>query len=86
MRVFRCVDPMDGDDLMTIDEVKQVVRLYNEGWGVINIARRLDANEKTVESILLGKRHASVTGGRIMHGKRPKEQLAIYRNTCGGSR
>jgi hypothetical protein len=64
---------------MTANEVHMCVDLYHQGWGVINISRQMDVPEKTIEAVLLGKRHAKITGGRIMLGKRPKEQLAIYK-------
>jgi len=64
---------------MSKSEVKEIVKLWNQGWGYRNIARIIGRSEKAVENVLLGKYHTDVTGGRICNGKRPAKQLAIYR-------
>jgi len=61
------------------EEVLEVVALYHEGWGVRNIARKLELLERRVEKILNGTSYTQHTGGRIMKGNRPTSELAIYR-------
>ena len=67
----------------TDDDVREVVRLHNQGWGYRAICRRLNdagvlCTEASVRDILRGKTYTRITGGRLRRGKRPKDQLACY--------
>ena len=65
---------------LTADQVRSVIRLFNQGWGERNIARIIGSTETIVRNILRGKSYRHITGGvRRMNGKRPKEQLEIYK-------
>lgn len=59
-------------------DVLEIVSLYRQGWGVINIAGQLGFDEYLVERVLTGQTYTKITGGRIMNGKRPTKELAIY--------
>ena len=54
----------------TDDEVRQVVDLYNLGYGARSISTLVTMSESNVEQILEGKIRRSVTGGRVMNGHR----------------
>lgn len=65
--------------LLTKAEVKQILKLYQEGWGYRNIARIIGRKERAVENVLIGKTFTSITGGRVCNGKRKASELAIYK-------
>lgn len=63
---------------LTPKEVRQIVKLYHEGWGYRSISRIVGIREQRVENILNGTYYTNVTGGRVSNGKRPGKDLQIY--------
>ena len=64
----------------TESELNQIADLYREGWGTIEISRRLGRSEYSIRDVLRGDtKKARRLFGRLMNGKRPGNQLAVYR-------
>ena len=66
---------------LTRQEIKEIARLYRQGWGARNIARIIGKSEDTVVDVLRGRtaKTRRILGGRIMNGKRPAAQLEVYK-------
>ncbi|MEM8668767.1 MAG: helix-turn-helix domain-containing protein [Planctomycetota bacterium] len=69
---------MNHPNHLSNNQVREILKLYQQGWGYRNIARIIGRSERSVENVLTGKTHRDVTGGRICNGKRPAKLLAIY--------
>lgn len=61
------------------ETVKEIVKLYREGWGCISISRITGVPETSVRQILRGKNYKHITGGRVMKGRRPNRSLEFYK-------
>ena len=51
-------------------EVLQIVQEYKKGLGCRTIASKLNINSDIVRAVLRGRNYKSITGGRIMKGRR----------------
>lgn len=54
----------------TDDQVRQVVDLFNLGYGARSISTLTPISEEHVTAILQGESRVSVTGGRLVNGHR----------------
>ncbi len=61
------------------ETVREIVKLYREGWGCRSIHRITGVAETSVRQILRGKNYKHITGGRVMNGKRPNQKLEYYK-------
>lgn len=61
------------------ETVKEIVKLYRDGWGCRSIFRITGVPETIVRQILRGKNYKHITGGRVMKGRRPNRSLEYYK-------
>ena len=65
---------------LTDDEVIQIGELYRSGYGTTSISKQINRPYDTVRNVLRGRcrKYRRLLGGRLMTGKRPAQELAIY--------
>lgn len=60
------------------ESVYEILRLYQSGDGCDVISQKTGVRKASIRNILRGRTRTDITGGRVMHGRRPSEELNYF--------